>query len=129
MGRPVVHWELWSKRPGEIADFYSEVFDWEIEHVPEMDYRLVDTDDERGINGGIMTPEEGPWPGNMAFYIQVDDLAAYRQRIVAAGGQVVVEEIALPEMGAFALFADPEGRVLGMWQPLEDEDLVDDGEE
>lgn len=129
MGQPVVHWELWSKQPREIADFYSEVFDWQIEHVPEMDYRLVDTMSDSGIDGGIMTPEEGPWPGNMAFYIQVDDLATCRDRIVAAGGRVVVDEIELPGMGAFALFADPEDRVLGIWQPAEEAEVGDDAEE
>lgn len=129
MGQPVVHWELWSKQPREIAAFYSEVFDWEIEHVPEMDYRLVDTMSDSGIDGGIMTPEEGPWPGNMAFYIQVDDLATYRDRIVDAGGRVVVDEIELPGMGAFALFADPENRVLGIWQPAGEAEVGDDAEE
>jgi predicted enzyme related to lactoylglutathione lyase len=70
-----------------------------------------------GINGGIMQPERsGPWPGNMSFYIDVDDLAAYRKRIVAAGGKIVVEEQQVPGMGSFSLFADPEGRVLGIWK-------------
>lgn len=122
MGKPVVHWEFWSKQPGDLADFYTEVFDWQIEHVPEMDYRLVDTASDDGINGGIMTPDEGPWPGNMAFYILVDDLAAYRDKIVAAGGEIVVDQIDLPGMGAFVLFADPDGRVLGMWQQAEDDE-------
>src|SRR2546430_10233731 len=47
----------------------------------------------RGINGGIVKPErEGPWPGNMLFYVLVDDLAAYRRKIVDAGGVIHVEE-------------------------------------
>jgi len=116
MDRPVVHWELMSKDPAKISDFYEKVFAWKIQHLPEMDYRLVDTGG-KGINGGILQPKrEGPWPGNMTLYIDVDDLAAYRKRVVAAGGKIHVEEQEVPGMGAFSLFTDPEGRMMGLWK-------------
>jgi predicted enzyme related to lactoylglutathione lyase len=63
-----------------------------------------------------MAPQDGPWPGNMALYIAVDDLAQYRRRVVEAGGTIVVEEQEVPGMGSFSLFADPDGRVMGMWK-------------
>lgn len=116
MGNPVCHFELWSADPQRTGDFYAAVFDWKIQHIPEMDYRMVDTGVPGGLNGGIMKPQDGPWPGNMAFYIDVDDLAAYRERIVRAGGKVIVEEQAVPGMGSFCLFADPDGRVMGLWK-------------
>lgn len=115
MARPVVHWELWSKNPEACGKFYAAVFDWKINFIPEMNYRLVEPV-APGIGGGIMTPQEGPWPGNMAFYIDVDDLAAYRNRIREAGGKIIVEEMQIPGIGAFALFADPDGRVMGIWK-------------
>lgn len=116
MGRPVVHWELWSKDPEKISAFYSKVFGWEIQHVPELDYRMVSTGSEGGINGGIMKPQEGPWPGNMTFYIDVEDLPAARRKVVEAGGKILVEQVEVPNMGAFSLFEDPDGRVLGIWK-------------
>ncbi len=30
MGKPVVHWEFWSKDPARVSDFYSKVFDWKV---------------------------------------------------------------------------------------------------
>ena len=70
-----------------------------------------------GINGGIFKPDrEGPWPGNMVLYIDVDDLAAYRKKIVAAGGKIHVEEQEVPGMGTLSLFTDPEGRMMGLWK-------------
>jgi len=60
MGQPVVHWEFWSEDPEKIGDFYREVFDWKIRSIPEMNYRLVETGGEGGINGGIMKPQAGP---------------------------------------------------------------------
>jgi predicted enzyme related to lactoylglutathione lyase len=118
MGNPVVHWELMSKEPGKVADFYARIFGWKIQHRPEMNYRIVDTAAEgemRGINGGIVKPDrEGPC--NMLFYILVDDLTAYRKKIVAAGGKIHVEMQKVPGMGKFSLFTDPEGRMMGLWK-------------
>jgi len=117
MGKPVVHWEFWSKDPAKVSDFYAKVFEWKIQDIPELKYRLADTGGKGGINGGIMKPQrEEPWPGSMAFYIAVDDLAAYRKKIVAAGGKILVEEQEVPNMGSFSLFSDPDGRVLGIWK-------------
>jgi len=100
MGRPVVHWELWTKSRDKISDFYRRVFDWKIEPAPGMEYNIVDTGGQGGINGGIMTPQhEGPWPGNMSMYIDVDDLAAYRHRVKDAGGKILVEDQQVPGMG------------------------------
>jgi predicted enzyme related to lactoylglutathione lyase len=121
MGRPVVHWELWSKDPEQLAQFYERVFDWNSKDVPGMNYRMVETGGEGGINGGIMKPQEGPWPGNLALYVDVPDLTEYRERVRAAGGRILVEQLDLPGMGSITLFEDPDGRVTGMWQALRGE--------
>jgi uncharacterized protein len=119
MGSPIVHWELWSKNPEKVSDFYAKIFDWKIRHMPELNYRVVETGGQGGINGGIMKPQhDEPWPGNMTFYINVDDLAACRQRIVEAGGKIIVEEQEVTGMGAFSLFTDPEGRMMGLWKHM-----------
>ena len=118
MGNPVVHWELWTRSPDKVCDFYRKVFDWKIQSDPQMNYHVVETGSPMGINGGIMTPpREGPWPGNMSFYIGVDDLARYRTRVADAGGKILVEEQEVPGIGWFSLFSDPDGRVVGLWKP------------
>ncbi len=117
MGQPVVHWELMSPDPAKVASFYAAVFDWKVNHMPELNYRVVETGNENGINGGIVKPDRaGPWPGNTLFYIAVDNLAAFRRKIVAAGGAICVEEQEVPGMGSFSLFTDPEGRMMGLWK-------------
>jgi predicted enzyme related to lactoylglutathione lyase len=120
MGRPVVHFELWTKNQQRLSAFYETVFDWRIREIPELAYRQIETGGGSGIDGGMMTPQEGPWPGNMAFYVDVEDLAATGARIRAAGGTVLVERQEIPGLGAIALFEDPDGRVLGLWQRLRD---------
>jgi predicted enzyme related to lactoylglutathione lyase len=116
MGQPVVHWELWSENPKGISDFYRKVFDWTIRPIPDLDYLLVETGGTGGINGGIMKPKRGPWPGKLALYIDVDDLEAYGRGIRENGGKIIVDQVEVPGVGRLSLFEDPDGRVLGMWQ-------------
>ena len=100
-----------------MGDFYAKIFGWKVDHRPEFNYRIVDTGADTGINGGIMKPERPePWPGNMVLYIAVDDLAAYRKKVEVAGGKIHVKEQKVPGMGKFALFTDPEGRMMGLWK-------------
>jgi predicted enzyme related to lactoylglutathione lyase len=116
MGRPVVYWELMSKDPAQVALFYERVFGWKIQERPEIDYRRVDTGTEEGINGGIVKPRDGALPGNLTMYVDVDDLAPYRQRIVDAGGKILVDEQEVFGRGWLTLFADPDERIMGLWK-------------
>ncbi len=116
MGRPVVHWEFWSEDPAKISAFYRQVFDWNIRAEPAIDYTVVETGGNGGINGGVLKPKRGPWPARLTFYIDVDDLGAYRKKIEQAGGKILVEKQEVPGVGEFSLFEDPDGRVLGMWK-------------
>ncbi len=115
MGNPVVHWEFWSADPEKVSEFYQKVFDWDVQFVPELNYRMVEPNKDFGVKGGIMQPKQGPWPAKLTMYVDVDDLAAYCEKIKAAGGKILVEHMEIPGVGALALFEDPDGRVMGMW--------------
>jgi len=118
MGLPVVHFEMMSKDPAAVSDFYAKVFGWKVNHRPELNYRTFETGNKMGINGGILKPDrEGPWPGNQLFYVAVDDLAKYNRKIEQAGGKIHVEEQEIPGMGWLSLFTDPEGRMNGLFKP------------
>ncbi len=118
MGRPVVHWEMWSEDPERAGSFYEQVFGWKVRAIPGMDYGLVETGGKGGINGGIMKPKSGPWPAKLTFYVDVDDLDAYAEKIRQAGGKIVVDKMDVPGVGQLSLFEDPDGRVLGLWKQL-----------
>lgn len=51
MGNPVVHWELMSKDPAKVSDFYAKIFGWKVQHRPELNYRIVDTGGEIHVDG------------------------------------------------------------------------------
>jgi predicted enzyme related to lactoylglutathione lyase len=116
MARPVVHWEMWSENPEKASEFYQKVFDWEIRSLPEMDYHLMEPGEAGGIGGGIMKPQQGPWPAKLTLYIDVDDLDEYGSRITEAGGKILVDKQGVPGVGELSLFEDPDGRVLGLWK-------------
>lgn len=114
MGNPVVHFEVYGKDAKKLSNFYSKAFGWKIEHMPQMNYGMVDTaSGGKGINGGIAQPMPG---GKMSvtFYVEVDDLGAKLKEIEKMGGKTVMPVTTVPNMVTFALFSDPEGNVIGL---------------
>ena len=110
MGNPVVHWEMLCKDPAKVSTFYEKIFGWKVQDMPELNYRIVDTGGEAGINGGIMKPDRPePWPDKTTFYTDVEDLAAYRKKIVEAGGKILIEEQEVPGMGTLLALHRPRG--------------------
>lgn len=78
-------------------------------------YRLVESS-EGGIGGGLMQTTEGMPTNYVIFYVQVDDLQASLDNAVALGGQAVMPPTPVPGIGSLAIFADPEGNSIGMFQ-------------
>lgn len=113
MGQPVIHWEIVGEDAAALQGFYSALFDWKISADNPMNYGLVETGGEGGINGGIYTTErEVP---RLTIYVQVDDLQAYLDKAEELGGKTVIPPTPIPGVGAFAMFSDPEGTVLGLF--------------
>jgi predicted enzyme related to lactoylglutathione lyase len=115
MGCPVVHWEICAKDAPKIQNFYSKLFDWQIDSNNPMNYGMVNTGGQGGINGGIQ-PCEGNMPNMLTFYVQVDDLQKYLDKANELGGKTVVPPTPIPNIGSFAMFTDPEGHCVGMFK-------------
>jgi predicted enzyme related to lactoylglutathione lyase len=112
MSNPVIHFEVTGKDHKALADFYGSIFDWKPEHVMD-EYAMVRPVGDDGIAGGIGATAEG-MPGHVTFYVEVDDLAAALSKIEAAGGTTVQPPMDVPNGPSLALFADPEGHVIGL---------------
>lgn len=116
MASPVVHWEIAGRDAAKLQEFYGDLFDWEINAQEEMDgYRLVERS-EGGIGGGLLQTTERMPTSHVIFYVQVDDLQASLDNAVALGGQSVMPPTPIHGIGAFAIFADPDGNNIGMFQ-------------
>ncbi len=111
MAYPVVHFEVSGKDLAALTSFYSELFGWKINTIPEMNYGIVEKEDG-GIGGGIGQAPDGD-PGHVTFYVGTDDLQAVLDKAEALGGKTVLPVTELPEV-TIALFADPEGHLIGL---------------
>ena len=112
MPNPVVHWEIQSKDPEKVQEFYSKLFNWHVDSNNPMNYGMVDTHSEEGINGGI-GPSCGE-PSRVIFYVQVEDLQAYLDKAESLGGKTVMPPTEIPDVVTIAIFSDPEGNTIGL---------------
>jgi uncharacterized protein len=115
MAQAAVAWfEVTGKDGAKLQDFYSRVFGWQIQDAGDgSGYGLVQAAD-KGIGGGIGPAQDGG-PGQVTFYVEVDDPAAYLKRIAEHGGTTIAPPTEIPQFGlTFAFFADPEGHVVGL---------------
>src|SRR6476619_245373 len=89
------------------AEFYSSIFGWKVKHRGDGNLAFDDTGSVSGtwVKESDRTPDE-----RTRTYIMVDSIADSLTKIVTAGGRFLTprKEIG-PNMGAFAVFADPVG--------------------
>jgi predicted enzyme related to lactoylglutathione lyase len=117
MGNPVTWFEINSTNSVALRDFYADLFDWTMAPYPgDAPYAVIDTDREGTIAGGI---GDANGPNRVLIYIEVDDPQAHLDRIIEAGGTIVVPVTEIPAATTFAHFADPEGNVVGIYRPAE----------
>ena len=117
MANPVTIFEIAGKKEDSLCDFYSNLFNWDI--VQDEDCgNTIDTGSELGIQGHIVqTTEQMPITNHVTFYISVDDIEASAKKVESHGGKVIMGPMPVPEgEGTFAMFTDPSGNVLGLFQ-------------
>ncbi len=110
----IVHIELPVKDRDRAKKFYGDLFGWKFQDVPEMDYTLFET--ANGPGGGLFVPQEGQFDKGALNYILVEDIDAKSKEIEAAGGEVIGPTVEMPGRGWWAVFRDPEGTTLAIFQ-------------
>ncbi len=111
MPNPVVHFEIGAKDAKKAQKFYADLFGWHVDANNPMNYGLVDTH-SKGINGGITSAQKG-MPA-VSIYVEVDDLEACLKKVAKLGGKTLVPVTVIPNMVTFAMFADPQGTIMGL---------------
>ena len=126
MPNPVSYFEIGGRDAAGLRKFYADLFEWSVEPfgAPAAgdDYFHIEPQ-ENGIAGGVMqitddmrTANGMPMPpGYVTVYVSVDDLQAHLDKAESLGGSTVVPPTPIPnDMGSIALFADPQGNVIGL---------------
>lgn len=116
MANPFCHVELACDNPGQSREFYSQLFNWKYEDTPSPvgQYTHIKVGD--GTGGGIMKKMMPQAPTAWLPYVLVDSVDATLDKAKRLGANVVVEKVAVPDMGGFAVFIDPSGAALGIWE-------------
>jgi predicted enzyme related to lactoylglutathione lyase len=101
------------------VDFYSDLFGWEVppsENVEQTGGYRRATKGGADVAGMMPLMQEGQPPA-WSNYVSVDDADATVAAVKAAGGTVFAEPMDVMDLGRMAVFADPTGAVIGIWQP------------
>ncbi|MBL9097983.1 MAG: VOC family protein [Alphaproteobacteria bacterium] len=119
----VTHFEIHAGEPAKLAAFYRELFGWKMQHLPHIDYWLIDTSEgtEPGINGGLLQ-RRGPKPADgqpvNAFVctVSVTSVDTFAAKALKLGGTEAVPKMAIPGVGWVAYCKDPDGNIFGLHQ-------------
>ena len=114
MANPVAWFEITGQDADKLQQFYSDVFGWEYQQAPGPGKYGMVSAGEGGIGGGVGEAQDGQ--GHVTVYVEVDDPQAYLDKIEQHGGKTVMPVTEVPNMVTFALFADPEGHVVGVFK-------------
>ncbi len=120
MPSPIVHVELVAADPAKAAQFYGEVFGWNLQHDPSFDYHMFSADPGPG-GGFVKAGESGGVEykvGEPLLYIGTDDIEGTLERIEAHGGKRLLPKTEIPGIGWFAIFLDPAGNKMALYTQL-----------
>ncbi|MHA2103491.1 MAG: VOC family protein [Candidatus Hodarchaeales archaeon] len=121
----VNHFEIPYEDLDRAVAFYKDVFAWETQSLPEINYTLaysVDINKKQvpkspgAINGGFVEKsEKQPYP---TLVLTVNSIDETLSTIKEKGGSVIQEKEEVPQMGLFALIKDSEENTIGLWENL-----------
>lgn len=119
MANPFVHVELNTTDVAKAKSFYSKLFDWKLEDIPNEasggQYTLIQVGE--GTGGGLM---KHPMPEVGSFwlaYVLVDDIKAATAKARSLGADIKKDVTEVMGMGWLTILQDPTGATLGLWQP------------
>ncbi|NMC54338.1 MAG: hypothetical protein GYA48_11965 [Chloroflexi bacterium] len=114
---PVVFWELASHDQEKTAQFFRDVFEWEITFNEQLGFYIVpECFTPEAMEGGIFTLKRARLPF-VALYIQVEGIEEMVQKVEAAGGSILDPVIELGSGSKLCLFNEPSGVTFAMIEP------------
>lgn len=116
MPNAFVHTELTTSDLGAGKKFYKNLFDWKLADMPMgpgQVYTMIDFG-KKDAGGGMQAKEA---PVAWLSYVEVASAAKTLAKAEKLGGRVLlpVQDIG---MGSIAIFTDPQGAALGIWEQL-----------
>jgi predicted enzyme related to lactoylglutathione lyase len=110
--------ELNTSDPQKAKAFYSKLFQWQLEDVPNSavpngSCTIIKVG--TGTGGGIMKQIPGG-PAGWLAYVEVHDIHAATEKAKSLGGKVMKDVTEVMGMGWLSFIQDPTGAILGLWK-------------
>jgi predicted enzyme related to lactoylglutathione lyase len=109
MANPVMHWQILTKQPKKLEEFYSALFGWKVSGDNPLGYRKVETASKEGISGAFWPISEKEGHSMVQLFVRVDDVKAYAVKSEKLGAHIVIRPQTLPEGDEMAVIVDPDG--------------------
>jgi predicted enzyme related to lactoylglutathione lyase len=110
MGNKIIHVEVVGKDGPALQKFYGDVFGWDLDTNNPGGYGMLRQDP---LTAGFGASQDGG-AGHVTFYVDAEDPQGTLDRVEAAGGKVIMPLTQVAPETTIALFADPEGHVVGL---------------
>jgi uncharacterized protein len=113
-----VWYELSSTDVAAAKTFYGKVVGWTVQDVPMpgMTYSLLFAGTTQ-VGGMMAMPQGAAGKPFWAGYIGVDDCDTAASKLQRQGGKVHLPPTDIPNVGRFALVADPQGAMFNLFKP------------
>jgi hypothetical protein len=115
VGNKIAHAEVVGKDGPMLQKFYGEVFDWNLNTDLPGGYGIATKTGGDGADFGTGPAADGG-PGWVTFYVTVADVDATLAKVEALGGKTVMPKFSPAPETWLAMFADPEGHIIGLSQ-------------
>ena len=110
MAAKIIHVEVAGKDGPKLQQFYSDVFDWDLDTNNPGGYGMLRQDE---LTAGFGAAQDGG-TGHVTFYVDAEDPEGTLKKVEAAGGRVIMPLTEVAPETTIALFTDPEGHVVGL---------------
>jgi predicted enzyme related to lactoylglutathione lyase len=109
----ISHIEIPSTNINRTKDFFKNLLGWEFKSFGSG-YLLFNN--HKGIMVGIREVERIAKGENTVFHINVENIDELLQKAVELGGSIKRGKTIIQAMGWYALFFDPDGNTIGLYQ-------------
>lgn len=111
------HIEIPADDTDRAKSFYGGLFGWDFQEMPGFEgYHLFTTAAGQEGVGGAIGERGKSAPQQLRNYIHVDSIEATLPKVSELGGSVVEGKSEVPGQGWYAVFRDPEGNELALWE-------------
>jgi uncharacterized protein len=115
--RNVVHIEIPAADLQQAGQFYKELFGWEVQQIPAMNYATWEATEAPG--GGFSPLDNENKPGSVLIHINSDDIEADLKKAVKLGATLVREKQEIPNVGWWGVFKDPTGNKIALYTSMD----------